>query len=63
MQGSCQPMPESLLLQGRAQGLGILGGEEEAEMDDHTGVSIPIGRQRIKGDLGFMVSTRVRFLC
>lgn len=56
-------MPESFLLQGRAQGLGILGGEEEAEMDDHTGVSVPTGRQRIKEDLGFLISTRDRFLC
>lgn len=63
MQGSCQPVPESFLLQGKAQGLGILGGEEEAEMDDHTGVSIPTGKQRIKGGLGFMISTRDEFLC
>lgn len=42
-------MSESFLLQGRAEGLGIPGGEEEAEMDDYTGVSIPTGRQRIKG--------------
>lgn len=60
MQGSCQPMPESFLLQGRAQGLGILRAEEEAEMDDHTGVSIPTGKERIEGDLGFMISTRDR---
>lgn len=62
MQGSCKPMPESFLLQCRAQGLGILGGEEEAEMDDHTGVSIPTG-DRINWDLGFMISARNRFLC
>lgn len=63
MQGSCQPVPESFLLHGRAQGLGILEGKAEAETDNHTRVSIPAGRQRINGYIGSMVGTRDRLFC